>query len=448
MSTTSTTSTTAAGSSYSSDLQQVLSRAISIASLPLTQLNSTLTTLQNRSTELQTLNGKFSAVQSAIQSLSTAVSSTAAQVSSSTVLTAQSDSTAVPGSYTIHVANAGSPSSALSLGSLPTVTDPSTQSISSSSSFTLTVGGTPVTITPSADTLSALADAINSSGANVSATVVNLGSPSAPNYQLSLQSTKLGTISLQLNDGTNDLIGTLSAGTQATYQVNGQPTTPISSDSSTVTIAPGVTVDLLSSGDSTVTVSESSTNQANALSSFVTAYNAAVDELNVNRGQGGGALTGDALINTLSQSLRDISGFTGGSGSVQNITDLGLTFDQNGHLNFDQTVFTSAAAAHPGDVGAFLGSASTGGFLKDATDTMNTLGDSTNGILETTIASAQTAIDNQNQKISDEQDRITTLTASLTSKIDAADALIASLEQQKTYFTTLFTDMNANNKNQ
>ena len=52
------------------------------------------------------------------------------------------------------------------------------------------------------------------------------------------------------------------------------------------------------------------------------------------------------------------------------------------------------------------------------------------GILETTIASAQTAIDNQNQKISDEQDRITTLTTSLTAKIDAADALIASLEQQ------------------
>jgi flagellar hook-associated protein 2 len=173
-----------------------------------------------------------------------------------------------------------------------------------------------------------------------------------------------------------------------------------------------------------------------------------VDELNVNRGQGGGALTGDALIYTLSQSLRDISSFTGGSGSVQNITDVGLTFDKNGHLNFDQTVFTNAVAAHPGDMSAFLGSPTTGGFLKDATDTMNGLGDPTNGVLETTIASAQTAIDNQNQKISDEQDRITALTTSLTSRIDAADALIASLEQQQTYFTTLFTDMNAINKNQ
>ena len=445
----STTSTTLppSSSSYSADLQQVLTRAIGIASLPLTQLNSTLTDLQNRATELGTLNGKFQAVQTAVQSISTAASSTTAQVSDSSVLAAQSDSTASAGIYTIHVTNAGSPSSALSLGSLPTVTDPSTQSISSSSSFTLTVGTTPVTITPAANTLSALADAINSSGANVTATIVNLGSPSAPSYQLSLQSTKLGTIALQLNDGT-DLMGTLSGGTQATYQVNGQPSTPISSDSSTVTIAPGVTVDLLNSGDSTVTVAQSSTSQSNALASFATAYNAAVDELNVNRGQGGGALTGDALIYTLSQSLRDISGFTGGSGAVQNLTDLGLTFDQNGHLNFDPTVFASVAAAHPTDVSAFLGSPTTGGFLKDATDTMNGLGDPTTGILETTIASATAAIDNQNQKISDEQTRIDTLTTSLTAKIDAADALIASLEQQQTYFTTLFTDMNDINKNQ
>jgi flagellar hook-associated protein 2 len=444
----STTSAPPSSSSYSSDLQQVLSRAVAIASLPLTQLNSTLTNLQNRSAELQTLNGKFSAVQSAVQAMSTAASSTSAQVSDSSVIAAQSDATAAAGSYAIHVVSAGAPSSALSQSTLPVVTDPSTQSISTATSFTLSVDNTPVTITPAANTLSSLADAINSSGANVTATIVNLGSPSAPNYQLSLQSTKLGTIALQLNDGSNDLMGALAAGSVAQYQINGQPATPISSDSSTVTIAPGVTVDLLESGDSTVTVAQSSQAQANALSSFATAYNAAVDELNVNRGQGGGALTGDALIYTLSQSLRDISSFTGGSGSVQNITDVGLTFDKNGHLNFDQTVFTNAVAAHPGDVSAFLGSPTTGGFLKDATDTMNGLGDPTNGVLETTIASAQTAIDNQNQKISDEQDRITVLTTSLTSRIDAADALIASLEQQQTYFTTLFTDMNAINKNQ
>jgi flagellar hook-associated protein 2 len=211
-----------------------------------------------------------------------------------------------------------------------------------------------------------------------------------------------------------------------------------------VTIAPGLTVNLLDAGDSTVSVSQSSAAQANALSSFVAAYNAAVDELSINRGQGGGALTGDALISTLAHSLRNISGFTGGSGSVQNLTDLGLTFDKTGHLNFDQTVFGNAASTHPNDVSAFLGSTSTGGFLKDAADTLNGLEDPTNGSIQASITSAQTAIDHQNQKISNEQDHIDAVTATLTAKIDAADALIASLEQQANYFTTLFASINGN----
>jgi flagellar hook-associated protein 2 len=205
----STTSTTQAPSSskYSSDLQQVLARAVAIASLPLTQLNNQLTTLQNRSTALNSLNGKFSALQTALQGVSNAAVSSSAEVSDKSVITAQSDLTAKPGSYAIHVVDPGAPSSALSLGTLPAVQNPFSQSISTASSFTLTVGGTPVTVTPTGNTLSALADAINSSGANVTASIVNLGSPAAPNYQLSLQSSKLGNITIQLNDGSQELMG-------------------------------------------------------------------------------------------------------------------------------------------------------------------------------------------------------------------------------------------------
>ncbi len=440
----STTNLTPATSPYSSDLQQVLSRAIAIASLPLNQLNGQLTTLQNRSSALDSLNGKFTALQTALQGVATAATSTSAQVSNSSILAAHSDATALPGSYSIHVVSAGAPTTALSNTGLPSVQDPSSQSITSASSLTLTVDGTPFTITPSSNSLSALAEAINSSGANVTATVINLGSPSSPDYRLSLQSTKLGNIAIQLNDGSQNLLNTISTGSQAQYQVNGQPATPVSSDSKTVTVAPGLTVDLLQGGDSTVTVSQSSSTQANALASFVAAYNAAVDELATNRGQSGGALTGDGLIFTLSQSLRDLSGFTGGSGAVQNLTDLGITFDKTGHLSFDQSTFDSVSAAHPNDVSAFLGSPTSSGFLKSATDIMNGLEETGTGTIQAALTSAQDAIDRQNQKISDEQDRVDQITNNLTAQISAADALIASLTQQATYFTNLFASMNAN----
>jgi len=438
---------TPATSPYSSDLQQVLSRAIAIASLPLTQLNSQLTTLQNRSSALDSLNGKFSALQTALEGIATAASSTTSQVSNGSVLAAHSSSTALAGTYAIHVVSPGAPTTALSNTGLPTVQDPFSQSITSASSLTLTVAGTPVTITPSGNNLNALAEAINASGAGVTATVINLGSPASPDYRLSLKSTKLDNISIQLNDGSQDLLSTISAGSQAQYQVNGQPSTPISSDSGTVTIAPGLTVDLLQAGDSTVVVSQSNSAQSDALSSFVTAYNAAVDALASNRGQGGGALTGDALIFSLTQTLRDLSGFTGGSGAVQTLTDLGITFDKTGHLSFDRSLFASVAAAHPSDLSAFLGSPTSGGFLKSATDTLNSLEDPIDGTIPMALTSAQDAIDKQNRRIADEQDRVDRITQSLTAQISAADALIASLAQQVTYFNNLFASMNAN-KNQ
>jgi flagellar hook-associated protein 2 len=440
-------STIFTGSSrYSTDLQQVLNRAVAIASLPLTQLNNQLSTLQGRSAALDSINGQFASLLTALQGVSTATVSSSAQVSDTSVIAASSDSTALPGSYAIHVVSAGAPTSAVSKGGLPAVQDPSGQSITAAGSLTLTVDGTPFTLTPSSNTLNALAEAINSSGANVTANIINLGSPAAPDYKLSLQSTKLGNIAIQLNDGA-DLLDTLSTGSQAQYQVNGQPATPISSDSSTVTIAPGLTVDLLDSGDSNVVVSRSGSAQANALSAFVAAYNSAVDQLGVNRGQGGGPLTGDPLIFTLSQSLRDLAGFTGGSGSAQNLTDLGLTFDKTGKLSFDQTVFDSVSASHPGDLRAFLGSPSTGGFLKAATDILNGLEDPNTGTIETARASAVNSIDTQNQKIEDEQSRIDILQKNLIARMSAADALIASLEQQVTYFNTLFASMNGTKTN-
>ena len=65
----------------------------------------------------------------------------------------------------------------------------------------------------------------------------------------------------------------------------------------------------------------------------------------------------------------------------------------------------------------------------------------------TTSCPAQTAITNQNRRIANEQDRIDILQNSLIARMAAADALIASLEQQVTYFNSLFESMNGFNKN-
>jgi flagellar hook-associated protein 2 len=443
-----TTPATFNGSStYAGDLQQTITHAVDIASIPLTQLNANVTALQGQSTEIGYLQNGFNFLQNAINSLTSGVNGggLSASVSDNTIATANLNSSAAvtPGVYTLNVISAGSPTTSVSNTGLPTVADPASTSISTAASYTLSVNGSNFTVTPTSDSLNALAQAINTSGAGVSATVINLGSPSAPSYTLSLQSAALGNIPIQLNDGTQDLLTTLSTGTQAQYQVNGQPSTPISSSSSTVTLAPGLTANLLGAGQTTMTVSEDSSAATTAISSFVTAYNATVDELATNRGTAGGPLTGQSIVFSLGQTLRDLTGYTGGSGAVTSLADLGLTFDGTGHLTFDQSQFASVASANPGDLASFLGTGKGSGFLASASGIIDGITNATNGLFQAQQATIQNRISADNREISDTQARITTMQNQLTAQMSAADALLSTLQSQATFMTQLFQAQNA-----
>ena len=84
-------------------------------------------------------------------------------------------------------------------------------------------------------------------------------------------------------------------------------------------------------GDTTVTVAENSSAASSALSALATAYNSTLTELNNNHGTSGGALSGQSIVLQLQQSLSDLLEYTGGSGSVQSLADLGLTFSPPGN---------------------------------------------------------------------------------------------------------------------
>src|SRR5580658_2849173 len=195
------TSTTGT-STFSSTLQASVNRALEIASLPMQALQNDQSTISGETTELTSLGNLFTSLQNALQAISSGTGSSALQASvgDSSIVSADITGSALPGTYSIDVLDPGSTSSAESTATW--VTDPTTQSISSSSSFTLTVGSSTYNITPAANSLNDLASAINASGAPVQAVVVNLGSPEAPSYQLALQSTALGDVALQLTAGT------------------------------------------------------------------------------------------------------------------------------------------------------------------------------------------------------------------------------------------------------
>jgi flagellar hook-associated protein 2 len=427
-------------SNYSASLNNEISQEVEIASLPIDLLDNDVTTLTNQSTELGTLNSDVGSVQSAIAGLASAAGNTLSAGVSDSSATATLGSGATAGTYTLAVTNLGSYSDALSDDGLTTVTDPTSQNISASGSYTLTVNGATTPITLAATNLNGLAQAINTADADVQATVVNVGSNSAPDYRLSLQSNQLGPVTMQLSDGIQPLLeASGAAGTPAQYTIDGKA---ISSNSDTVTLAPGLTAQLTATNSSpaTITVAANPTGIGNAFQSFVSSYNSAITELGKNIGQSGGALAGDSIVYQLIDTLQGLANYTSGSSNISSMAALGLTFnDTTGQLSFDQSTFDSATSGQTDALTAFLGSATGGGFLETATNALAGIEAPTTGTLSTEISSIQADITSTNSQITSETAQVSQLQANLTQQMSAADSLIYEMQQQSTQIDGIFT---------
>lgn len=443
-------------SKFASSLQQVLTRAEGIAALPLQTLQAGLTTIDSAQSALQSMDATFSSLQESIGGLQTALASTlvSSSVSDGSIVSATVVSGATPGTYSIEVDNLGAYSTALSVAGSTAVTAPSTQGITTSSPLTLNVNGALTTITPASSSLQALASAINSqAGAQVQATVINVGSSGSADYRLSLQAVNLGDQTLDLTDSAgNDLISSSSGGALASYELNGQPTS-ITSTSRAITLSPGLTVNLLGQSTAgqavTISVSNDASGLASAFTSFATAYNTAVTAVGAQHGQNAGALQGDSLLATLTGVLNELGTWNNGSPNSA-LANYGITLDDTGRMSVDTTAFSTAANANFAGLLATLGTSATGGFMQAATTLMTGLEDPANGAIKQEETSVASEITNQNTLITNAQSQLNQLETNLTSQIAQADSTLASLETQVTFVTGLFaqyTDSNNSSTN-
>ncbi len=446
MSTTSATPATFTGnSSFSSSLAQTVARAVSFASLPMQQLQTQQTTIQNQQTALTKLTSDFTSLQTALDSINNAAGSNsfAATVDATAVATATVSSGAFAGTYSVNVLSTGSHTNTLSNNGLTTVTDPTSANIDASTTYTLSVGTQTYNISDSAGTLNGLAQAINSSGANVQATVVNIGSSTAPDYRLSVQGSDYSPSTIQLSDGTNSLMNTISTGTYVQYQVNGSTST-VNSTSRAVNLSTGLSVNLLATGIANITVAQSTSGIKNALSSFVSAYNAASADLTKSRGQNGGALAGQSIVYELENALQNVTNYAGSSGTVGSLSDVGITFDQNGQLQFDSSAFQQAANTSAADVINYFGTESGSGFLQNTSNVLTGVSDPNSGLLAGFSSGLTNDYSALSAKITADQDQINTLQTNLTNQMSTADAAISEMEQQLSYVTSLFSAQYAN----
>jgi flagellar hook-associated protein 2 len=434
-------------SAYSADLQNVISRAVQIASLPITVMQSQQTSLNAQSSELNTMDGLFSNLQTAVQGIQTAMNGSSFQsdISNPSVVGATLGDGAVEGVYSIDVKDIGAYATSMTAKSW----DATESSPGKPDTYNLVIGNKLYAINPADDSAASVASAINSQyGSLVNATVVNVGSSATPDYRVALQSTTLGAMSLDIQTSQGaSLQKQQTAGSLAQYVVDNSGNT-VTSNSRSVTISTGVTLQLNSSDPGNpvdVTVTRSTSALSDALTSFAGAYNAVAKEINGQRGQSGGALQGQSILTQLQRTLSGISTYSS-TGQISGLTDLGLNLNNDGTLTYNQWTLMAADIGNSSAVTGFLGAADTGGFLQSVTTALNNLEDSSTGLLKNAETAMQSQIKDVGDQITAKQNQVAQLQTSLTNQMAAADAMISTIQQQYQEISSMFSAMDTANQ--
>ena len=279
------------------------------------------------------------------------------------------------GTYSVEVT---SMASAQALASQSVFSDKDATSVGQGT-LQLTVGDkiTDITIDDSNDTLQGLANAINESGAGVSAGVIDTGS----GYQLVMSADETGTANAVKISATEDAgapglasfafdpadptanpdMKETIAANDAVMKINGVEVTR--SDNTFENVIDGLTFDVKDLGTSTVSVNQDLGAVSDRVQGFVDKFNglqSTIDSLsgfNSETGQGS-MLTGDSTIRGIQNQLRGIltrvvPGME--NASVRSLADVGITTDwETGGLEFDRTKFEEKLKSNPDDVTALF----------------------------------------------------------------------------------------------
>jgi flagellar hook-associated protein 2 len=315
----------------------------------------------NIQSAFSTLQGDLTSLQSSVNQLAvsadSAITGLSATPSDANAMAATAGTAAVPGSYTVTVQSLAQENQVASQG----FADPNVTL--QQGTMTIQVGSnSPINITLNSqnDTLQGLASAINAAGGDVQASIINDGS-STP-YRLLLTATTPGaanTIAVTTNlSGSGASINPTQTTVQpaADAQVtmgSGPGARTVTSPNDTVSgLIPGVTLNLLQANPNqpiTVSVANNTSGAASAVQNFVTAYNAVIDYINQNSSyntatQQAGLFLGNATSSSLASALASAMGTAGfhTASGQESLGSIGLSFNQSGDLQFNQSTFTEA----------------------------------------------------------------------------------------------------------
>lgn len=324
------------------DVSSTVSQIIANLQAVETPWNTQLTALQSQDTALTSIGTDLSTLSSALEPLtgfSGVLSQKEGSSSDTDVLSLTSAaSDAVAGSYTVTVNDLAQTSSYYSTAIA------TSDVLGTGGTLVLSIGGVAQTITidSSNDSLATLAAAINAGDYGVTASVITTGT----GEELSLVSNTSGaagqiTVGGSLTDSTTGSAVSFTqgqSGQDASLTVDG---VPVTSASNTITGAiPGVTFQLVSAAPDTavqVEITNDNSSVESAVSSFVSAYNTVIGDLNTQEGDDASGnpepLFGNPTIATLQEDLQSALTFNQAANAVGTTSSISTSDTLAGSLS-------------------------------------------------------------------------------------------------------------------
>lgn len=240
-----------------------------------------------------------------------------------------------------------------------------------------------------------------------------------------------------------------NAATDATGTADG---VPFDSATNTVTgVLTGVTLSLQGvTGGAAVnlTVGSNVTAIASSINQFVTDYNSAISLVNAqftvstgtdssgNQTSAEGVLAQDSTVQSLQSALEAAMGYmytpSSGTTTVSTLADLGITMNDDGSLSVDSTTLANALTTDPNDVQNFFEGSALNGFANSFYSSLNVYTSPANGAFKVDLNSMNTESTELSSEISDfETDYIAAQQILLTADFSRAEEALQQLPEEQ-----------------
>lgn len=466
------------------DVNSIVTQLMNVEKQPLTQLDTKEAGYQAKLSAFGTLKSAFSSLQTAVRSLkSTSLySAMSAQSSSTSVLAASANTAAQAGTYSVQVVDRAQAQviASQAFGSLTSdissydgkirielgTFTPATTAPPAAASFVADPDRTAVTIDIAAgsSSLQDIRDKINGANAGVKANIVYVGNNQ---YKLTVtaaatgakSSIKLTTLTaadavvnnnadlaklsfdptVSANSGNEFAISTYAQ--DAHLKIDGLD---IYRSSNTISDAlTGITLTAVASGTSTLSVTRDNNSIKAAFDGFVKAYNDANSQLreltayNAETGKGS-LLTADSAARSLQTAMREL--LSGSRSSInpnlRSLSDLGLSLQRDGSLQFNSATLGSALASSGTEVATMMTSDTAGNLglgLRMATAMEGIL--SRTGIITSRTDGISRSIADIGEQRQTLNRRLASIEKRYRTQFSALDTLVAGMQKTSQFLT-------------